>query len=244
MNLPRLLKLFLFLLFITIKTTYAQSNKTGTWGLVTIVLPVNAENRWGGYFEAQARTDEALFNRIFYYELKTGLSYAINNNAAVLVGTGRYTTYDYTDLDKGPITKENRLWEQMTFIQFLNRIKLEHRYRVEQRWVNEVYRNRFRYRLNMVVPLNHKELRPNTWLVSAFDEVFLNNKQPNFERNRISASLGYQFTNSITVLGGWINQYNNLLSGTNSKNNFILNFTYQIMRKKGNNRAELPTIKD
>ena len=222
----------------------AQSKKPGTWGLVTIVLPSNTDHRWGGYMEMQARTDEMFFGKLFYHELKGGVSYAIDNNYVALIGTGRYTTYDYLDFDKGPTITENRVWEQMTFTQYLSRIKIEHRYRVEQRWVNEVYRNRFRYRLNLVVPLNEQKMKAGTAFISAFNEIFLNNKQPNFERNRVSTSLGYQFSKSITAQAGWVYQYNNTASGTNAKNNLIINFTYQIQRKKPNTHEELPTLKD
>jgi hypothetical protein len=223
---------------------FSQSNKMGTWGIATVVLPSNVDHRWGGYFETQARSDELAFNRIFYNEFKTGVSYAVNNNYVLLMGTGHYTTYDYANLSKGPTIRENRLWEQVTFTQFLSRIKFEHRYRVEQRWVNSNYRNRFRYRLNAVVPINNQKMGAKTVFVSVFDEIFLNNKQPNFERNRFSASLGYQFTKSFTVQTGWLNQYNNTLTSTNDKNNLLLNFIYQIQRKKPSTHEELPTLKD
>ncbi|MCD0488808.1 DUF2490 domain-containing protein [Pedobacter sp. MC2016-14] len=240
----RFLRLSLFLLLFSSQSAYTQSKKTGTWGLFTVVLPSNTDHRWGGYFESQARTDELFFGKLFYHEFKGGLSYAIDNNYVALIGTGRYTTYDYLDFDKGPTITENRVWEQMTFTQYLSRIKIEHRYRVEQRWVNQAYRNRFRYRLNLVVPLNEKKMKAGTAFVSAFNEIFLNNKQPNFERNRVSTSLGYQFSKSITAQAGWVYQYNNALAGTNAKNNLIINFTYQIQRKKPGAHEELPTLKD
>jgi len=232
---------FLFSFLILSQLAFSQSGKPGSWGIATIVLPVNTEHRWGGYVEAQVRTDEELFKKFYYYELKTGISYAITNNATALLGTGRYDTYDYTDLDKGAQTKERRLWEQMTFSQYLSRIKVEHRYRIEQRWLNGNYRNRFRYRLNLVAPINHKDFSANTLFVSVFNEIFFNNKQPNFERNRVSTSLGYQLTSAIAVQAGWLNQYNILPADvTNNKNNLTINFTYQISRR----RKELPTIKD
>ncbi|MXV14060.1 DUF2490 domain-containing protein [Hufsiella ginkgonis] len=238
----RRLSFFITLLSFYVSTSFAQSNKTGTWGILTFVLPSNKDQRWGGYAESQARTDELLFNRIFYHEFKTGISYAIDNNYVALIGTGRYTTYDYTDLDKGPTTRENRLWEQLTFTQYLSRIKFEHRYRIEQRWVNAGYRNRFRYRLNVVVPFNHKSMGAKTAFLSVFDEIFLNNEQPHFERNRVAASLGYQLSSSITLQAGWLNQYNNTLAGTNDKNNLLINVSYQIKRKKPS--EQLPTVKD
>lgn len=237
------IKLLLLLIIFSAKA-YSQSGKTGTWGIATIVLPANTEHRWGGYAEVQARTDEVLFNKFFYDEFKTGISYALNNNYVALMGIGRYTTYDYTDTDKGPLTTENRLWEQFTFAHYLKRIKFEHRYRAEQRWVNDNYRNRFRYRLNAVVPVNNMKVEPGTFFISVFDEIFLNNIQPIFERNRVGGTFGYQFTPTITIQTGWVNQFNNTLTSTNSKNNLILNFTYQIQRKKTSGQEVLPTLND
>lgn len=226
---------------------FAQSNKTGTWGLATLVLPGSTEHRWGGYAELQGRTDETLFRNFFYYEVKGGVSYNFDNNSYALIGTGHYTTYDYLDLDKGPLVKENRLWEQFTSVEFVGRVKLEHRYRVEQRWLNSdagnTYRNRFRYRLNALVPINHAKFVPNTVFLSVFDEVFFNNKTPNFERNRICALLGYQFTKALNLQAGWINQFNNLPASSNDKNNMMVMVMYNIQRKKGNSGI-LPTTKD
>ncbi len=231
---------FLFISF----AGFAQSNKTGTWAITTVVLPSNADHRWGGYMEAQLRTDELAFQKPFYNEIKGGISYALDNNYVLLLGTGHYTTYDYLDLDKGPTTRENRIWEQLTSTQYLNRIKIEHRYRAEQRWVNDRYRNRFRYRLNAVIPLNHRKMQSGTAFISAFDEIFLNNAQPHFERNRVSASAGYQFNARISAQLGWVNQYNTTATSTSDKNNMLVNVIYQIKRKKHAAHEELPTVKD
>ncbi|WDF54755.1 DUF2490 domain-containing protein [Mucilaginibacter sp. KACC 22063] len=230
-----------FLICLSAKV-FSQSNKTGTWGLATLILPGSTDHRWGGYAELQGRTDETLFRKFFYYEVKGGVSYNFDNNAYALIGTGRYTTYDYQDLGKGPITGETRLWEQFTSVQFVSRVKLEHRYRAEQRWLSGVYRNRFRYRINALLPINHPKFDPNTVFLSVFDEVFFNNKAPNFERNRVCALLGYQFTKALNVQAGWINQFNNGTTISNDKNNMMLMVMYSIQRKKPG--AQLPTIKD
>jgi hypothetical protein len=217
----------LFLLLLVNISAKAQNNKTGTFGIATIVLPGDSLHRWGGYVELQGRGDK-LFNQYFYYETKTGISYDITKDFVALVGTGRYSTGDNLEhLTKGT---EFRLWEQMTVNQFLYRIKIEHRYRVEQRWINGYYRNRFRYRLNLSIPLNHTRIEPKTWFVSVYEEVFLNNKVPNFERNRAYAALGYQFDKSINVQAGWLNQYNYSSTYAGAKNNLALTFTYRISR--------------
>lgn len=224
---------------------FAQSfDKTGSWGLVTVVLPGSVEHRWGGYMELQTRTNETLFKQFYYTEVKGGVSYNFSNNFSALIGTGRYTTYNYKDVEAGPTIKEDRLWEQFTLLEYLDRIKIENRVRIEQRWLNGDYRNRFRYRLNLIVPFNHPKIQANTVFGSVFDEVFFNNKEPNFERNRISATLGYQFTKAISLQAGWMNQYNNLPASTNDKNNMMVVFIYNIQRKKGRQHEQLPTIKD
>lgn len=148
------------------------------------------------------------------------------------------------DIGKGPTTTETRFWEQITSNQFLYRIKLEHRYRVEQRWVNGDYRNRFRYRLNVFVPLNSTKIEAKTWFISVFDEVFLNNKVPNFERNRISAAVGYQFDKSWILQAGWINQYNYSAAAKSDKDNIMLILMYRIQRKNAVQREHVPTTSD
>jgi hypothetical protein len=224
-------------------SAFSQNSNVGTWGIATLVLPGDSSHKWGGYTELQVRTNDVL-NTFMYYEVKAGVSYDIDKNFTALLGTGRYTTYDFQNLSAGPTTTETRFWEQMTSNQFLYRLKLEHRYRAEQRWVNGAYRNRFRYRLNVFVPLNNTKIVAKTWFLSVYDEVFLNNQAPNFERNRVSAALGYQLDKSWIVQAGWINQYNYLPTTTNDKNNLMLILMYRINRKHAAQREHLPTTSD
>ncbi|WP_184548690.1 DUF2490 domain-containing protein [Mucilaginibacter sp. FT3.2] len=235
--------LLLFLLTASSLAVKAQDSKLGTWGIATVVLPGDSSHKWGGYSELQTRMN-GVFTQFQYYEAKAGVSYDLDKNFTALLGTGTYHTYDYTDLGKGPTINEYRMWEQMTVNQFLYRLKFEHRYRVEQRWVNGDYRNRFRYRLNMFVPLNNTKIVAKTWFISVFDEVFFNNKAPNFERNRISAALGYQVDKSWIVQAGWINQHNYTPTLSSGKNNVMLMLMYRISRKNAVEREHVPTTTD
>ncbi len=230
-----------FLLFAIAMVAKAQNNKTGIFGIATIVLPGDSLHRWGGYAELQARGD-GLFSNFFYSETKAGISYDLDRSFTALLGTGRYVTND--NPENLTVATEFRLWEQMTVNQFLSRLKIEHRYRIEQRWVNGLYRNRFRYRLNMFIPLNHKKIDPKTWFISVYDEVFINNKAPHFERNRFSAALGYQFDKSINVQAGWLNQYNYSPTFAADKNNIALTFMYRINRKNAKPREHMPSTAD
>lgn len=211
-------------------SAYAQYDGLGGWNVITINLPGSMEHRFGGYLEAQNR-NYGVTSKFYYYEIKGGASYNLDKNNIALLGIGRYVTYDYEDIDDGPELQEFRLWEQFVSNQYLSRIKFEHRYRVEQRWFNTGYRNRFRYRLSANIPINKPKIEPGTLYGVFYDEVFFNNKAPNFERNRVAAFLGFQFSKAFAIQTGILNQFNNTATSTNRKYYYHLNAIYNIQRK-------------
>lgn len=219
--------IFLFIAFSL--TARAQNNKTGFLSLVDVLAPGDTTHRWGGYGELQVRTN-TFVRQFYYYELHGGLSYNVTNRTALLLGMGRYITDDYRDLNLPPITSEVRLWEQVTVTETLQRLNLENRFRVEQRWVNGNYRNRFSYRLSMLFPLNRAQMGPNTFYVNINDEISLNNKEPHLERNRFLATLGYQFNKSIRVQTGWSHQYIHTQTNTAAKGSVALAIVYRVIR--------------
>jgi hypothetical protein len=210
--------------------TYAQYDGTGGWNVVTVNFPSSMQHRWGGYLEAQNR-NYSVTDRFYYYEFKGGVSYALDKNNVALLGIGRYVTYDYRDIDDGPDLQEFRFWQQFTSNQYLGRIRFEHRYRIEQRWFNTGYRNRFRYRLSLNIPINKAKVEPGTLFGTVYDELFFNNKEPNFERNRVAALLGYQFSKPVGIQTGILNQFNNTNVLDNRKYYFLFNLIYTIQRK-------------
>jgi hypothetical protein len=224
--------------------TAAQTPGTwGSWFIGSVQLPGNPTQKFGGFAEVQARTN-GVFQQYFYNELKAGASYDVDPNFTVMVAGGRYSTSDVNDID-APASIEKRLWEQITLTQYSSRLKLEHRYRIEQRWFNHDgstdFRQRFRYRLNAFLPLNKKTIGAGTVFLSAYDELFLNPKGPVFERNRLYGGLGYQFNAHLIAQVGFVNQANYNLptvvagtfvpQNTSAKNNVVLAFTYKLAHK-------------
>lgn len=223
-------------------TAKAQNNKVGVFSINSFVLPGDSAHRWGGYIELQTRSNQ-FFNQFYYYETKGGISYDVAKNYTALLGAGRYFTDDEAAFNQPQIT-EFRMWEQMTNSQYLDRLKIEHRYRAEQRWQNGIYRNRFRYRLSLAVPLNHPKIEAKTFFISVFDEIFLNNKAPHFERNRFSAALGYQFDKAVSLQVGWLNQYNFSNTSAGAKNNLAVIFNYRFHRKNSKPKEHIPGVND
>lgn len=96
----------------------------------------------------------------------------------------------------------------------------------------------------MFIPLNNVKIVAKTWFISVFDEIFFTNKTPNFERNRVSAALGYQFDKKWIVQAGWINQRNYTPNTSSAKNNMMLTLMYRISRKNSAEQEHLPTTSD
>jgi len=199
---------------------YGQNQKLGTWNIVN--AKINIDKKWSVFAETQARSQE-FFNYFYYYELKAGIGFAINKNYSVLIGTGRYATYSNTgNFEKPYANEEFRIWQQVTMNQYLARLKFEHRYRTEQRWLtNGGFRNRFRYRINSYFPLNSKDIKPRTFYLTAFDEIFLTNRAPYFERNRVFAGVGYKFSDQLILQPGFIHQFDYRADNTKSGKSFF-----------------------
>jgi len=214
------MKLFLTgLCLLVISSTYAQNTRLGTWNVVN--AKINIDEHWSVFAETQARS-QTFFNDFYYYEIKGGFGFSINKNFHLLAGAGRYATYSNTGNFNKPFANEEfRIWQQVTMNKYLARLKFEHRYRIEQRWLTTGYRNRFRYRLNSFFPLNHKNFEPGTFYLTGFDEIFLTNVAPYFERNRVFAGFGYKFSKKYILQPGWLYQFDYRPDNTRSGKNFL-----------------------
>jgi hypothetical protein len=205
-------------LCITIISSNGQTKGLGTWNVFNIRKQFN--EKWSAFFEAQLRSQQ-LYNDFSYHEYKGGVGYNITKQFNVVIAAGQYVTYTPTGNLDTVTTSEFRSWQQFTLTNNLGRVKIEHRYRTEQRWVNSVYRNRFRYRLNTIVPFNKKKIEKKALYATVSDEVFLTDKKPYFERNRFFGGLGYVFTDLFTLQGGLLRQYDYRFTGTSFGKNYL-----------------------
>lgn len=209
-----------FVLFFTSQKAQSQPNKLGSWSVANAEFYLNS--KWNLWSEAQLRSQK-VYDEFYYHELKGGINYRPNKSVGILLGTGQYATYSNGGNFKSPVLNhEFRIWEQFTIVNNINRFKIEHRYRIEQRWRTDGYRNRFRYRLNAVIPLNKSRVDKGTLYASVFDEIFLTNRRPYFERNRLFGGFGYQFSNTFTLQTGLIRQFDyNGSTNSGSKKDFL-----------------------
>jgi hypothetical protein len=102
---------------------------------------------------------------------------------------------------------ENRMILQAGLNHAINRSKIQHRYRFEQRWFDSGNRQRFRYRIQVTVPIGRKIIEKGTVFVNLFDEVFINaGPEVAFDQNRLYMAWGYQFSKTLNVQFGYLFQ--------------------------------------
>jgi hypothetical protein len=204
--LPGARLILLSLLIILTVPAFSQQKDFGSWNVINTRLTLSS--KWGLFNELQLRS-QSFYSNHFYHEVKGGISYAVNKNFSFLLGIGKYITYtDGGSFEKPVTSNETRFWQQLTMNHYLERLKFEHRYRVEQRWYKGGnYRNRFRYRLNTALPVNHNKMQPGTFYIAAFNEIFLTNTAPYFERNRFFVGPGYQISKYFTIQPGYVYQF-------------------------------------
>lgn len=197
--------LCLVLLVVSNSTAYSQ-RPLGSWNILNTKL--NFDDHWSVWAEGQLRSLQ-FYDEFTYYEVKGGVTYSLKQNVAFTIGIGHYETFTAGgNFEQPVVTEETRTWFQMVLEQKLDWINFEHRYRVEQRHISTGYKNRFRYRLNVVVPVNNKEVIPKTLFAYIGDEVFFTNKTPFYERNRFFTGLGYKFSPVFSVQSGYMRQFN------------------------------------
>ncbi|MEX0968392.1 MAG: DUF2490 domain-containing protein [Bacteroidia bacterium] len=141
--------------------------------------------------------------------MRFDVSQNIDNNAMLSSGYGFISNHQTARGKSGVNFIEHRIWEQFYIRHELRNIRMEHRYRLEQRWLKRkptLYLDRIRYFYRVTIPISNKQLLPNTLFLSFYNEVFLNITDNPFDRNRLYGATGYQFTKDIAGHAGYLLQ--------------------------------------
>jgi Protein of unknown function (DUF2490) len=217
------MKLILSAIFLLLATVC--NSQTGSWSVINAKLDLS--QKWTVFGEFQVRS-LSFYNNFHYYELKGGASYSFKKNFTASTGVGNFDTFSEGGNFLTPkLNSEIRIWEQLSLNQFLDRFKIEHRYRAEQRFTSYGYKNRFRYRFNTTVPINNHEVKRKTFYLSFWDEIFFSDKEPYFERNRLFLGGGYEFTELFAMQAGYIRQFDYKLNDETGKNFFQISLLFE-----------------
>ena len=201
-------KLLIILFLINILNVKSQENKVGNWLIYFGNKDLNSSLNW--HHEIQHRNYD-LFGELEQLLVRTGLGYDINENNNALLGYGFIDSRNKV-METNEILKvnEHRIYQQFISKQAIGKIKIQHRYRFEQRFIEDNFKLRYRYFLSLNIPL----LKTNEkYYISAYNEIFINANQENtFDRNRIYGGLGYKLNSNIKLEMGYMNQIFNYSS--------------------------------
>lgn len=183
----------------------SQDSSFGNWLIYIGNKKINS--KWNIHNEVQYRNYNVAGD-LEQLLLRTGLGYNISNNNNILLGYGYILSENYVgDTDDKISINEHRIFQQFTTKQNIGKVKLSHRYRFEQRFVEEDFKLRFRYFLGLNVPFKNAESGTSPFYISAYNEIFLNSKSAIFDRNRVYGGLGYNVSKNVKIELGYMNQF-------------------------------------
>jgi len=184
----------------------SQNSDLGNW--LIYIGSKELKNGWNIHNEVQYRNYDAVGD-LEQLLLRTGLGYNLTeNNNNLLLGYGYILSENYVgETDQKVSVNEHRIFQQFTTKQKVGVLNLSHRYRFEQRFVEDHFKMRFRYFLGLKIPLQNKADGNNPLYLSAYNEIFLNTKSEIFDRNRLYGGLGYQFSKQLRLELGYMNQF-------------------------------------
>lgn len=171
--------------------------------------------------------------------LRVGVNYKVKKNFIVTPGYDWVMTYPYGEQPIAKKTTEHRFFEQFTLKNSICKVKINHRYRFEQRFFNRFtdFYNRFRYKLSALKTITKNE----KIALSIFNEVFLNyGKQAKthlFDQNWLYFGLNFSLNNSTTLKVGYMNQYVLKRDNLHVENNHTIQFGLQLKDLNKNKKA-------
>ncbi|MEZ4934626.1 MAG: DUF2490 domain-containing protein [Saprospiraceae bacterium] len=198
---------FLLLFFSTIG--FVQNSDLGNWMIYFGNKKI--DSKWNWHHEVQYRNYNVAGD-LEQLLLRTGIGFNITeNNNNLLLGYGYIHSQNYTgNSDEKLNVNEHRVFQQFITRQSFSRVKLQHRYRFEQRWIEATdFRLRFRYFLAFNIAINNSDIVDNTWYGSVYNEIFINDDQVIFDRNRLYFGVGYNLNSTAKFELGYMNQFLN-----------------------------------
>ena len=142
---------------------------------------------------------------------RIGLDYKYNANCTFSAGYGWIVTFPYGAQPIAAQTNENRIWQQVNLKQQIGSVQIQQRYRLEQRFIDTIFRQRVRYRAQLILPLQDAyQAKGKGLFANVNDEVFLGfgkgiGKNV-LDQNRFIAALGYKFSPDFNIQVGYLNQ--------------------------------------
>ena len=200
------------------KQVSAETHDFQIW--TPVYLTVNFTDKIQGWYEVQPRfgDDASQVNQLL---LRTALGYTFADHWSIWQG------YAWTPDIEPTFKTENRIYQQLLYVQKFPAIEIMSRTRLEERWIKDVSGTAVRLRtlLRGKVPLGHQ----GRWAYVVQDEIFFNMNSPTngpdggLDQNRVfvginrlinehlNVDMGYQFRFTNTSESGTFNDKDSIL---------------------------------
>jgi hypothetical protein len=210
-----ILVILISVFFFLPKTVEAQidEDKLGAWYMYFFNTTFK-ESQWGIQGDIQYRNWN-LGGDLEQLLLRGGLTFKPQNtDIKFTLGYGNVTSGVYGNSNS--TSSESRIYQEALFpVKFGNRFYTKHRFRFEQRFVeNQDFRTRYRYNLFLNIPLNKSTMDKNTIYLALYNELFINGQRDIgdektveiFDRNRLYGAMGYVIKKGFNIQLGVMNQ--------------------------------------
>lgn len=187
----------------------------------TISIP---KTKFSIHMDAQVRSTHE-WREFQTFIVRPGLNYHVKSNMIATVGYAWVHNLRAVQ-DVTAYLSEHRIWEQFIVNHKLSFIPIQHRFRVEQRFIGTPVVNdnklekdghelahRFRYFLRGVVPFSGEQTFTKGAFAAVQNELFLNFANTDavngkvFDQNRAYLAVGYRFSKKFDLEAGYLNQY-------------------------------------
>jgi len=193
-------------------------------------------NAWVMYFGNHRLTDNLGIHTEYQFRrnegfknwqqslLRIGADMYLKDGAMLTAGYGWIVSFPYGEQPISLKFNEHRIWQQFIMQQQQGRVYFHHRYRLEQRFLenrkldasdksvvtDHRFRQRARYRIMASIPLNHSTLQDKTLFLALYEEAFVQFgkgvKANTLDQNRLYAALGWRFNRNFNIQAGYLNQ--------------------------------------
>jgi hypothetical protein len=218
---------------------FSQNNRgteNNSIGWYAFFANYKLDDKWSVHGEFQWRRTDWISNpqQNLY---RVGVNYKIHPQVTFRVGYAFADTYNYGEqpiAGNGIRFPEHRIYQMALINNPIGKVLLSHRFMLEQRWVGRsldpnatkadesVYLNRIRYMLRADLPLDGPTLDDKEPYLAIYDEIMIgfgkNVNQNIFDQNRLGILVGYRFSGSVRIDGGYFNQilqFGRLVNGKN-----------------------------
>lgn len=224
----------LFILILFISSSYAKTfDSFGVVPFISLSKGLAAKFDLNFYHSDTFGLTDNSFNGKHYKSrqqqayFQTGLNYKFRPNLNLSLGH-IYQRNNPVDTD---FVNEHRIFEQVTYSHSMDEKQFTHRFRFEQRFIDEreehEFKTRLRYQVGLNFPLQGRQLDPGEWYFNCYNEFYFStsgDRYAFYSDDWAYAGLGYQTLEWGKLEAGPLAQYSVINEEKDFKSFYALQF--------------------